>query len=257
MVMLALLTLSGCEPERSTRCDSLPPLVIWSWTSDDRLQFLNSTKTAVAYYAGTIMLGRSNATLLRRRNALVLNASTLSFPVFRMEQAHVTEPVSAASFDQALLIIKDYVEEKHARFVQIDFDARENDRAAYLIFLKNLRARLPANVGISITALASWCLDDKWLNHAPIDESVAMMFSMGPGKNDAFSAMRNQRIDSGAASAQSVGVSINEVETNSLLHKAGYLQKEDRLRCGPRIYAFSSLGWNAERYQNLLKEVEK
>jgi hypothetical protein len=33
---------------------------------------------------------------------------------------------------------------------------------------------------LSMTALASWCLDDNWLDELPIDEAVPMLFRMGP-----------------------------------------------------------------------------
>ena len=48
--------------------------------------------------------------------------------------------------------------------IQIDFDATKSERSFYRELITDLRQRLPANVHLSITALASWCMDDDWLS---------------------------------------------------------------------------------------------
>jgi hypothetical protein len=63
--------------------------------------------------------------------------------------------------------------------LQIDFDAAESERAFYRELLQALAGRLGPEAKISITALASWCLDDRWLAGVPIAEAVPMLFDMG------------------------------------------------------------------------------
>jgi hypothetical protein len=77
--------------------------------------------------------------------------------------------------------------------VQIDFDARVSEREFYRQLLVAVRAALPNGVALSITALASWCLDDRWLDGLPIDEAVPMLFRMGADQDDI-----RRRLDAGA-----------------------------------------------------------
>ena len=42
---------------------------------------------------------------------------------------------------------------------------------------------------ISITALASWCLGDRWLEDLPIDEAVPMLFRMGTDEEPVRAAL--------------------------------------------------------------------
>jgi len=63
--------------------------------------------------------------------------------------------------------------------VQIDFETREAERTFYRKLLRELRARLGPAYPISITALASWCIGDRWIRDLPVDEAVPMLFSMG------------------------------------------------------------------------------
>jgi len=45
--------------------------------------------------------------------------------------------------------------------------------------LQDLRQRLPDSVPLSMTALASFCVGDRWLDDLPVDEAVPMIFRMG------------------------------------------------------------------------------
>jgi len=62
--------------------------------------------------------------------------------------------------------------------LQIDFDATKSERGFYREIIIEVRRHLPERVGLSITALASWCMDDEWLSDLPVDEAVPMLFRM-------------------------------------------------------------------------------
>ncbi len=251
---LAQKTITPVEVKKKTdkfQEKKFPHIILWSWEHDDRLTYIDSSRVGVAFYAGTIMLGRDNATMLKRKNPLQLNSDTKSFPAFRIETAHPDEQVSESSLLKAIPIIADCTREKNTGAVQIDFDATQRDKKAYLNFLRNLRSSLPADTAISITSLASWCLYDKWLQGAPVDETVAMMFSLGRDKREALAALKKTPLDSGAACAQSLGLTINEPETNK------QLMQEQCLARASRVYIFSSLGWTQQRYENIMEELEQ
>ncbi|MBX9721728.1 MAG: DUF3142 domain-containing protein [Candidatus Obscuribacterales bacterium] len=235
-------------PARHEKTSELPSLILWAWTHNDDLRFVNSRDTAIAFYAGTIVLGLETANLQSRKNSLRINERVTCFPVFRIEKAHRNEAASAKALDRANEIIHAYLAEHPSKIVQIDFDADTTDRQSYLIFLQELRKRLPRGTAVSITALASWCLDDKWLQHAPVDESVAMMFSMGKGHKDAIELLSKRKLDSGSDCRQSIGISVSEENTNKKLKEFNCFENK-------HIYAFSSLGWTKQRYDHLREEV--
>jgi hypothetical protein len=54
--------------------------------------------------------------------------------------------------------------------IQVDFDATASERRFYRELVIDLRRLLPDSVPLSITALASWCLDDNWISGLPADE---------------------------------------------------------------------------------------
>jgi hypothetical protein len=230
---------------------SEPKIVLWSWQHDDDLSFLNAREeVAVAFYAGTIMLGRDLAKLLKRENVLRLPAAVSRFPVYRMENPHFGEVVSKIAMASALEIIVRNQEETGWKQVQIDFDATTLDRRAYLEFLSALKHRLRPETQLSITALSSWCLSDRWLDCAPVEETVAMFFSMGRGKGEALHALQSMKPRTNDVSRQSIGVSIYEMETNRCLKKHKVLES------APRIFVFSATGWTRSRFEQIRKQLK-
>jgi hypothetical protein len=63
--------------------------------------------------------------------------------------------------------------------IQIDFDAAVSEREFYRSLLMDLRQTLPDDLPLSMTALASFCVGDRWLSDLPVDEAVPMIFRMG------------------------------------------------------------------------------
>src|SRR5258707_13039485 len=68
--------------------------------------------------------------------------------------------------------------------LQIDFDATLSEHALYRDLLIEVRKKLPPNFPLSITALASWCIGDRWLDKLPLDtinEAVPKLVPMRHG----------------------------------------------------------------------------
>src|SRR5258705_11788686 len=63
---------------------------------------------------------------------------------------------------------------------QMDFDEKGSERPPNRQLLHRVRERPGLSVPLSMTALASWCAGDRWLEDLPIDEAVAMLFRLGP-----------------------------------------------------------------------------
>lgn len=133
--------------------------------------------------------------------------------------------------------------------VQIDFDALEDERPFYKELLKNLRKELRTGTKISITSLASWLLADKWIERGSADEAVAMLFSIGPGKNDVLSVLKKRTLDTGSDIPVAIGISASEYMTNKVLFESGVQRKTDNL------YIFSSRPWTEQRLRSITCEA--
>ena len=88
--------------------------------------------------------------------------------------------------------------------VQIDFDATLSQRPMYRALLHAVRRELPPGMPLSITALASWCMQDDWLDDLPIDEAVPMLFRMGPTEQSSHPRLR------APACGAAIGTSLDE-----------------------------------------------
>jgi hypothetical protein len=100
--------------------------------------------------------------------------------VARIESARSDQPsLSKQQIDETVAALTALARLPRVVAVQIDFDATLSEREFYQRVLFKLRSILPTSTALSITALASWCKGDNWLDDLPIDEAVPMLFRMG------------------------------------------------------------------------------
>ena len=111
------------------------------------------------------------------------------------------------------------------------------------ILLVDVRGRLPASIPLSMTALASWCLDDDWVSGLPVDEVVPMLYRMGPDASDITAYLRNGGKFGPAMSRNSVGLSLDA-------QVAG-------LAAGKRVYLFSPHPWTADSVRDAVEQVAR
>ncbi len=165
---------------RSSHMSGFPKIFLWAWERPENLEFINPKQVGVAFLARTIYL-RGNQTIARPRlQPLKVPAGTTLIAVVRIEVQHQTEPLLStqqrAEIVEALL---QSAQQQNVAALQIDFDATGSEREFYRELLFEVRRRLPESMPLSITALASWCIFDNWLDELPVDEAVPMFFSMG------------------------------------------------------------------------------
>jgi hypothetical protein len=115
--------------------------------------------------------------------------------------------------------------------VQIDFDATRSQRVAYQQLLRQVRSRLPKGLRLSVTALASWCNDDPWIDPQSVDEIVPMLFRMGPDARRIETRLREDGRWPVAACNGAVGISLDEPRA---------------LPPVPRVYIFNPRPWHAD-----------
>lgn len=149
--------------------------MLWAWERPDDLSALAGDRDGVARLIATVVLRNGAFEWRPQLNPHRLPAGVRPLRAVRFDSDGV--PLRAASRTHLLDLL--VLGAEGAPELQLDHDARRSERDAYLELLESLRARLPATTRLSVTALASWCLGDRWLEGEAIDRAVPMLFRMG------------------------------------------------------------------------------
>ena len=157
-----------------------PRLIFWAWERPEDLRFLDPQTEGVAFLTATIELLPDTVKIQPRLQPLRIPPEMPLVAVVRI----YSHPATPAALDeqqrsQTLDALVAATRQSKVVALQIDFDARESERAFYARLLQGLRAKLGPAYPISITALASWCIGDRWIHDLPVNEAVPMLFSMG------------------------------------------------------------------------------
>ena len=220
--------------------NKLPSLVLWAWERPTDLSFIDPGQTAVALLARTIHLQANEVIIRPRLQPLKLPEGATVVAVARVESDAAKKPeLSNEQGSKLVAAITEMASLPNLASIQIDFDATKTERGFYREVIIEVRRHLPERVGLSITALASWCMDDGWFSDLPIDEAVPMLFRMAAdGKQIA------NRLDAGEDFTspfcrQSYGVSTDE--------------PRPRLSSSRRLYVFSSDPWTESSVHSIME----
>ena len=187
-VTTALLSamLAGCKSKMQIRNrlneSQFPPIVLWAWERPEDLRGLDSKRFAVAFLAQTLVLKGDDVILNPRQQPLQVSPETKLIAVTRIESQKTTGERAALNLAQKrklVSLVMRTLQLETVSAIQIDFDAASSEREFYRGLLQDLRAQLPDTVPLSMTALASFCIGDRWLHDLPVDEAVPMIFRMG------------------------------------------------------------------------------
>ena len=189
LVMLAALAIATffsakTKPLSRNRLDEngFPQVVLWAWERPEDLSLFDPQRFAVAFLAQTLILKGDDVVLNPRRQPFKVPPGAKLIAVTRIE-AQKTNGERPALIDlqkqKLVVLIMRTLELKNVSALQIDFDAASSEREFYRSLLYELRQKLPDRVPLSMTALASFCVGDRWLQDLPVDEAVPMIFRMG------------------------------------------------------------------------------
>ena len=230
-------------PVNALRLSDMPRLVLWAWERPTDLSFIDTQKIGVAFLAKTIRLKANDVTSKPRLQSLDLPEGARVIAVTRIESDRGHKPMlSIDQRDKVADVVANLASLPNVHEIQIDFDATQSERRFYRDLILDLRSRLPQNVRLSITALASWCMDDDWISDLPIDEAVPMLFRMaGDGK-----PILN-RLDSGddfsaAPCRQSYGISMDE--------------RRPALLPSRKLYVFNPDVWTESSVREILESTK-
>ncbi|MFI5120984.1 MAG: hypothetical protein ACHQM4_11255 [Thermoanaerobaculia bacterium] len=217
-----------------------PRTVLWAWERPEDLRFLAGRDVGVAFLAATVRLSGGATHIVLRRQPLLVDPATPVMAVVRVETARglravLTEGQRDAIVDTALRAAR----LPRVSAVQLDTDAAASERAFFRAALADLRARLDPRLGLSFTALASWCAGDLWLENLPVDETVPMLFQMGA--------------DAAAIRARAAaGLLAPECRAAT-----GLATDEAFVRASGRVYLFSPQPWTAGLYEAALGRISR
>ena len=175
-----LARFSSRNPAPSARVARFPKIILWAWERPENLNFIDTREVGVAFLAKTLYLRGEQVVARPRLQPLRVPQATTIIAVARIEVERDAVPtLSAEQRERAVEEIAELAQMPNVSGVQIDFDAKSSERAFYRDLILDLRRRLPDATALSITALASWCLQDDWIGDLPVDEAVPMLFRTG------------------------------------------------------------------------------
>lgn len=247
LVATALLSvmLAGCKsnlPVRNRLDEShFPPIVLWAWERSEDLRGLDSKRFAVAFLAQTLVLKGDDVILNPRQQPLQVSPDTKLMAVTRIESSKTTGERAALNDTQKQKLVSLVMRTRqlaNVSAVQIDFDAASSEREFYRGFLQDLRAQLPDAVPLSITALASFCIGDRWFRDLPVDEAVPMIFRMGADDRNIKNMLSGGDDFREPLCQRSYGVAIDEP----------FDLKRDARR---RVYVFNNHSWDGSSIGSL------
>ncbi len=191
-ILVALLIVAGTSAGHTSVVRTTAPsqLTLWAWERPEDLRFLAGGPVRVAFLERTLTLRSGQLSVQRRHQPLRVAPDTPLVAVVRIEVSGVSPSVDRAG--EVAREIADSAALPRVEMVQIDFDARQSDRPFYAALLRETRARLPRSTRLSMTALASWCADDPWIDATGVDEIVPMLFQMGPDARHVVTRLREE-----------------------------------------------------------------
>jgi hypothetical protein len=219
-----------------TRFRDFPPLTLWAWERPEDLRGLDARRFAVAYLDQTIVV-TNTVEVIPRRQPLAVTPDMRMIAVVRVEAQAGTANLSDPALPARLAaVVAESATGRQVSALQVDFDARQTQRSFYAALLQELRHKLPSQMPLSITALASWCAYDDWIRNLPIDEAVPMFFRMGPDHPPSDTPGWSYPVREPLC-RQVAGVSTDEAWP--------------KLKPGTRLYVFHPRAWNPIALSNL------
>lgn len=223
--------------------NGFPKLILWAWERPENLEFLDPNQFGVAFLAQTLVLKNSDVVFKPRQQLLKVRPETKLIAVTRIESQKTTGSPATLNASQREQLTQRILRTLHlgnVSAIQIDFDAATSERDFYRQLLTDLRQKLPDNIPLSMTALASFCIGDRWLSDLPVDEAVPMIFRMGADDHAIKSSLASGNDFREPVCRRSYGVALDEPLD----------MKFDRAR---RVYFFNMRPWT----ENDLAEIHR
>jgi hypothetical protein len=155
--------------------------IAWLWDGADALPAAAAGPALQAAVVVQHLLLSGDRLLVRPRpRAPALPPGTRVTPVVHVELSTVRPPAEPDRHSDAIVAaVLQAARRSSSGWVQLDMETRPSQRAFHRQLVHELRRSLPADIRLSVTALAWWCREPHWLDELEADEVVPMFFSMG------------------------------------------------------------------------------
>jgi hypothetical protein len=237
--LICLLLLSSCHrvPSRDRINENhLPRIILWAWERPEDLEFLNPQQFGIAFLAQTLTIKAGDVLFSPRHQPLKVPPGARLIAVTRIESQKITRQPTELNDDVRRKLaerIRKTLDLSNVSAIQVDFDVALAERSFYRRLLEDLRRELPDNVPLSMTALASFCIGDRWLSDLPVDEAVPMVFRMGTDSEPIKNLLTSGGDFRADLCRRSYGVALDEpVKTNFAKQR--------------RVYVFNARSWTPE-----------
>lgn len=232
---------------------ALPHTMIWAWERPENLTYANPANIGIAAFIRRYRLVGEELLAAERSQILKLPPNAKRIAVIRIEPSGKTAPTySKCQREKLASQIADISKIRSVSGIQLDFDARISEREFYRQLLQDLRARLGPRYFISMTALASWCLSDNWINELPVDEIVPMLFDMGADSQRIREIIsKRKNAFTVPQSKLSFGFSTRELDIIDMLKSSD----GQALKNCQRVYIFSPKSWTRASYLGAISGV--
>ena len=249
--MLLPLLLTNCNSKQpaGNRLDEnyFPRVVLWAWERPENLTSADPNRFAVAFLAQTLALKNDEVILDPRHQPLDVSPDAKLIAVTRIESQKTTGQYAALTDVQrhkAVEFILRTMQLPNVSAIQIDFDATSSERDFYRALLYDVRAKLPDNMALSITALASFCVGDRWLSDLPVDEAVPMIFRMGADDRSIKILLSSGEDFREPLCQKSYGIAVDE-------------PLDIQFKPGRRVYVFNPRSWKESDITALEEKIAK
>lgn len=214
--------------------------ILWAWERPEDLRFIDKTTTGVAFLAQTLILYGDKIASNPRRQPLQISDGTYLIAVTRIETIKTGNrpELSARQRREILELLMKTLALPNIKAIQLDFDVTTSERKFYRQIILELRRKLPKDFPFTITALGSWCLDDRWFGDLPIDEAIPMMFDMGKDDRLIRSFLAKDLDWKEPLCRGSYGLSVGE-------------RIDAKLAKDRRIFYFNSKPWTRSAFESL------
>lgn len=222
-----------------------PRLVYWAWERPEDLRLLNPKTEGVAFLASSVQILADNVRVFPRMQPLYVLPNLQLVAVVRI-YSHAEHPptFNEEQFSQTLEALLVATRKPSVAALQIDYDARVSERAFYSRLLTELRQRLGPAYPISITALASWCIGDRWIQKLPVNEAVPMIFSMGSDQPLIRQYLSSVDTFPEPLCRGSLGISTGEWWPNPVSKRT-------------RVYVFNQRAWTPEAVESIRSRLHR
>ena len=224
----------------------LPSKILWAWQRPEDLRNLPN-HIGVAYVATSIVLEGQTISITPRRHAMLVAPTSPRVPVVHIDASTAAPPaLNASQRDAIVAALLNAVEFSNTKVVQLDFEVRRSQRQFLTDVVTAARKQLPADVALSMTALASWCAGDYWLSHMPADEVVPMAFRMAAGDAEIRALLAKHGRFERSPCRSAIGTATDEPLLNLPLNTP--LNASVATRKNFRHYLFSPKPWTPAQW---------